>query len=360
MKRLPTYEEIKKKYPLSTSQGKFIESSKRSIRHILNHIDRRLLLVVGPCSIHDPLSAKEFAAQIYQLSEKVNDQLFLAMRVYCEKPRTASGWKGYLYDPFLDGSQDIEKGIELTRQLMIELTDLQVPIATEFLDPLTAFYFDDLVSWGSIGARTTSSQIHRQFVSGLDIPIGFKNGVAGNISAAINGVVTSSIPHCHIALSDQGFPYVKMTLGNFDTHIVLRGGESGPNFSPKIVLETIESLENHGLAPRVMIDCSHHNSSKNHELQPAVFRNVINQLLDGNDKIRGIMMESHLKAGKQTLTTQNELLHHGISITDSCMDFETTQTLIWWAAQRLRENTSAITASFEKEKPKLGCCTAVL
>ncbi len=334
---LPSYKEIKTRFPLLPTQSLLIEESRQTVRAILNGIDPRLLLIVGPCSIHDRLSAKEFAYQLRQLAHEVAAQFFLVMRVYCEKPRTASSWKGFLYDPLLDGSHHMHLGIEWTRQLLLELATMRVPVATEFLDPLTAFYYDDLITWGSIGARTASSQTHRTLASDLSMPMGFKNGVAGNISAAINGAMAASYPHMYMRISDNGKPITSRTTGNPDTHIVLRGGESGPNYDPSSVSEALTRLEHVKLPSRLLIDCSHHNSNKKHECQPGVFQSVIHQILEGNTHIRGLMLESHLYAGNQVLVDNPAQLQYGISITDACLDWQSTAHLIRWGVQHIQQ-----------------------
>lgn len=335
MESLPPYKELKTHFPLLPSQYRFIEESRQTVRAILNGTDSRLLLIVGPCSIHDPFSAKEFAQRLQQLAHSVASQFFLVMRVYCEKPRTASGWKGFLYDPLLDGSDAMRLGIQWTRQLMLELAAMQVPAATEFLDPLTAFYYEDLITWGSIGARTASSQIHRNLASGLLMPIGFKNGVAGNVSAAVNGVMAASHPHTYMRICENGRPTISRTTGNIDAHIVLRGGESAPNYDPSSVSEALARLEHVKLPPRLLIDCAHHNSGKKYECQPAVFQSVIHQVVEGNMNIRGLMLESHLQAGHQELVDNPAQLKYGISITDPCLDWHSTSHLINWGAQCL-------------------------
>lgn len=337
MEFLPTYQAVKKSSPLLASQLSFIEKSRQTVRNILNGLDPRLLLIVGPCSIHDHPSALEFAAQLHQLSLAVSSQFFMVMRVYCEKPRTACGWKGFLYDPFLDGSHAMHLGIERSRHLLLELANMQVPAATEFLDPLTAFYYDDLITWGSIGARTASSQIHRQLASGLEMPIGFKNGIAGNISAAINGSLTARLPHTYMSLSETGNPILKKTLGNPDTHIVLRGGEKGPNFDPFSVSEALLGLEKANLPTNLLIDCSHHNSGKKWENQPLVFQSVIHQMIEGNNNIKGLMLESHLYGGRQILTENPSQLKYGVSITDECLDWLSTTHLIKWGVEHLNK-----------------------
>ena len=345
MDSLPSYKEIKTRFPLSPSQCLFIEESRQTVRAILNGTDPRLLMIVGPCSIHDKLSALDFATQLRKLAHTIAPQFFLIMRVYCEKPRTASGWKGFLYDPLLDGSHDMHQGIEWSRQLLLELATLQVPAATEFLDPLTAYYYEDLMTWGSIGARTASSQTHRQLASALPMPIGFKNGVAGNISAAVNGAMAASHPHTFMRICENGTPALSRTNGNPDVHIVLRGGESGPNYDPSSVSDALARLEHMKLPARLLVDCSHHNSDKKHEGQPGVFQSVIHQIVEGNTNIRGLMLESHLNGGSQLLTSDLSQLQYGISITDACLDWHSTTHLITWGAQHLHQPL-LINASF--------------
>lgn len=347
MELLPSYTEHKHRFPLLPSQSHFIEQSRETVRSILNGTDQRLLLIVGPCSIHDRSSAKEFAVQLRKLTATISSQFFPVMRVYCEKPRTASGWKGFLFDPQLDGSHRIQLGIEWTRELLLELASMQVPAAAEFLDPLTAFYYDDLITWGSIGARTSSSQTHRQLASQLAMPVGFKNGIAGNISAAINGVLSASQPHTYMGLSEKGDPAIIRTSGNPDTHVVLRGGDTGSNYDPATVSETLARLEHLGLSPRLLIDCSHQNSSKKYDRQPGVFQSVIHQVAEGNTNIRGVMLESHLFAGKQLLPKDLSQLQYGVSITDSCLDWPSTAHLLQWGTQHLQQElmTAPVTAA---------------
>ncbi|MFI0434513.1 MAG: 3-deoxy-7-phosphoheptulonate synthase [Parachlamydiaceae bacterium] len=346
MEFLPSYFELKTTLPILPFQHHFIEESRQTIRSILNGTDPRLILILGPCSIHDPLSAKEFAIRLKDLRDTFSSQFFIIMRVYCEKPRTSCGWKGFLSDPLLDGSDNINLGIQWTRQLLLELASIKIPAATEFLDPLTAFYYDDLISWGSIGARTASSQIHRTLASGLEMPIGFKNGTAGDISAAVNGALTAIQPHTFIRISDNGKPMISRTKGNPDSHIVLRGGEGGPNYDPSSVSQALEKLEQAKLIPSLIIDCAHDNSGKRQELQSLVFQSIIHQFLEGNPNIRGIMLESHLKSGKQILTPNFSNLEYGVSITDSCLDWQSTCRLIQWGAELLNKATQSLDFSF--------------
>lgn len=346
MTLLPSSQELKRQYPLTSSQLSFIEQSRGTIRHILNGEDPRLLLIVGPCSIHDTISAKDFAIQLKSLAAEVASQFLLVMRVYCEKPRTSAGWKGLLYDPFLNGSNQIKTGIQWTRQLLLELAKEQVPAATEFLDPATTFYYDDLISWGSIGARTSSSQIHRQLASGLQMPIGIKNGIAGNLSAAIHGAFSASQSHVYVGLDAKGRPAIIETWGNKDAHIVLRGGESGPNYDSFSIAEALDRLQQLELPQRLIVDCSHQNSGKQAEKQPEVFQSVLQQVAT-NSAIRGLMLESHLYAGNQTLSNGSHKLKYGVSITDPCLDWPSTKQLIlngahWFADHLLNYSSLAM------------------
>lgn len=335
MNTLPSYQTLKDRFPLSSSQRLFIHESRQTVRNILDGKDPRLLLIVGPCSIHDPRSAKEFALQLLPFARKIAPHFFILMRAYFEKPRTSCGWKGFLYDPLLDGSHAIQLGLEWTRQLLLELSSLQVPVATEFLDPLIASYYEDLITWGSIGARTSSSQIHRHFASHLNIPIGFKNGTSGNLSGAILGVLTASQPQTYIKMGEEGTLVMMKTPGNPDSHLVLRGGETAPNYDPSSLSEALTYLEKLKLPPRLLIDCSHHNSGKQPEQQIEVFQSVIHQIWEGNQRVRGLMLESHLLAGNQPLGKDSSGLSYGISITDPCLDWASTAQLIEWGTEAL-------------------------
>lgn len=342
MTALPSYKELKDRLPLRPKSKNFISNNRQVIRSLLNGSDPRLLLVVGPCSIHDPKSALDYAFRLKSLAKKVSSHFFILMRVFCEKPRTVTGWKGYLYDPDLDGSHDMLKGIEWTRELLLDLAEMEIPAATEFLDPLTAYYYEDLISWGSIGARTSSSQPHRQLASGLSIPIGIKNGVAGNISSAINGVICSTYPHIYMGLNELGIPSKIQTNGNPDVHIVLRGGESGPNFDSFSIGDALRRLQQAEIHPRLVVDCSHQNSGKQADKQPAVFHSVLNQIIQGNMSIRGMMLESHINSGHQSLACGAKNLAYGVSLTDDCLDWVTTEQLILQGASYLMQNLSIL------------------
>ncbi|NNC99848.1 MAG: 3-deoxy-7-phosphoheptulonate synthase, partial [Gammaproteobacteria bacterium] len=302
-----------------------IADSRQVIRNILDRKDKRLIVVVGPCSVHDPDAALEYAQRLAALAARVEDQLYLVMRVYFEKPRTTVGWKGLINDPDLDGSFDIEKGLLIGRQLMLEINQLGLPIANEALDPISPQYMQDLISWSAIGARTTESQTHREMASGLSVPIGFKNGTDGSLHVAINALQSVSSGHSFLGIDHDGKVSVINSSGNQHAHIVLRGGGGKPNYDSVSVALTEQALAENGLPVNIMIDCSHANSSKKPDLQPLVLENVTNQILEGNNSIIGVMLESHLNAGKQKLTADKTLLEYGISITDGCIDWSTTE-----------------------------------
>lgn len=327
-KPLPSPKEIKAALPASPQHHLRIAKFRQEVIDILEGKDKRLLLIVGPCSIHDLASAKEYARKLKQLSENVQDTFFIIMRVYCEKARTTLGWKGLLYDPTLDHTNDIESGIKLTRKLLLELTEMGLPAACEFVDPLASHYIEELITWGSIGARTTASQVHRQFASGLPMPIGFKNSTDGNIDNAIHGLITAAQPHTCIGFNEEGTAASLYTQGNMHTHIVLRGGEEDPNFDAAAVNAARLKLKGYGLPERIIIDCAHDNSERQHHKQPAVFEAIIEQTLNEDSAIVGLMLESHLHAGRQHLTGQEHQLKYGISVTDPCLDWETTEQLI--------------------------------
>jgi 3-deoxy-7-phosphoheptulonate synthase len=285
-----------------------------------------MLAIVGPCSIHDRASALDYAVRLRALQSELGDSVLLVMRAYFEKPRTSLGWKGYLYDPKLDGSDDLELGLFEARRLLVELAELGVPTATELLDPLIAPYLADTLSWAAIGARTTESQIHRQVASNLPLPVGFKNGTDGSLEAALNAVVASSAPHSMLGVDGDGRLSVVRSQGNPAAHVVLRGGRSGPNYDAASVNAAVRSMRAAGLAPAVVVDCSHGNSEKNPERQPFVARTVIEQVAAGAEGLAGIMLESHLVRGRQEVTARP--LTYGQSVTDACIDFDTTADVL--------------------------------
>ncbi len=331
--RLPSPHLLKQQMPLSAALAQQVQQHRQAVRAILEGLDPRLLVIVGPCSIHDPRSALEYADRLAALSREVDDKLLLVMRAYVEKPRTTVGWKGLAYDPHLDGSDDMHGGIALSRGLMLNMIERGLPIATELLQPMAAGYFDDLLSWAAIGARTTESQIHREMVSGLELPVGFKNGTDGGVGIACDAMRSAAHPHRHFGMDAQGYPAIIETLGNADTHLVLRGGHQGPNYDAASIAQARQGLTKVGLTGRVMVDCSHANSGKDPARQPAVFEEVLQQRLQGDRAIIGMMLEGHLYDGCQTLGKGP--LKYGVSITDGCLGWDSTEALLRRAAERL-------------------------
>lgn len=327
--------DVKQVFPISEKVADFVLSSRQQIKDILCRRDQRLMVVVGPCSIHDPKAALEYADHLAKLKSEVEDQLFLVMRVYFEKPRTTVGWKGLINDPDLNGTHPISKGLGLARQLMYEINDLGVPVANEVLDPFSPHFLADLISWGAIGARTTESQIHREVASGVSFPVGFKNGTDGNIKIAIDAINAAAQPHSFMGINRAGTISIVETTGNPDLHVVLRGGTDKPNYYPEDIKEAEALLQKAGLQPKIMIDCSHGNSKKDYTRQPHVLDQIADQIVEGNRSIRGIMIESNLNAGSQSLT-KGAKLKYGVSITDPCLDWENTQSMLHDLAQKLR------------------------
>jgi 3-deoxy-7-phosphoheptulonate synthase len=325
VEQLPTPKQMKEKYPLTAKHDTFIHESRDTIRKILNGHDNRLLMIVGPCSIHDPKAALQYARKLKKLATEVSDTIYLIMRVYFEKPRTTLGWKGILHDPSLIGNSSLAQGIEVVRRLLWEITGLGVPTASELLDPATPIYLSDLISWGCIGARTTTSQTHRQMASSLHIPIGFKNSTDGNIANAVNAVIAASVGHSLIGHDDNGQLIARHTSGNPDGHIVLRGGEECPNYDADAIAHALNLLKKAKLPLRLLVDCSHDNSKRIHHNQKKVLESLIEQRQAGNTAIRGIALESFLNDGNQELTLP---LEYGVSITDACLSWEDTEDLI--------------------------------
>lgn len=316
-------EEIEK----TEAAGKFVADSRDAINKIIFGDDRRLLVVVGPCSIHDLKAGREYAHQLAALAEEVKDRMLLVMRVYFEKPRTTVGWKGLIMDPKLDGTSDIPEGLRIARRFLKEVIDLGVPTATELLDPITPQYIADLVCWSAIGARTTESQTHRQMASGLSMPLGFKNGTDGGLTVALNAIKAASQEQTFLGIDNEGKANALTTNGNPNCHIVLRGGSKGPNYSVEDVTQAREQLESAGLTPAIMTDCSHANSSKDPARQPAVFEELVNQSLT-DPSIIGAMVESNIHHGAQSFPQPIDALKYGVSITDGCIDWETTERMI--------------------------------
>ena len=326
--------DIKRHLPNSPQGEETVRSGRETVRNILTRRDHRLLVVVGPCSIHDPQAAMDYAQRLKELRDQVQDSLFLVMRIYFEKPRTTVGWKGLINDPHMDDSFHIEEGLHRARELLVWLADLGLPAATEALDPITPQYLSDLFSWSAIGARTTESQTHREMASGLSMPVGFKNGTDGSLDVAINALKSVSQPHSFLGINQSGQVTVLQTRGNPCGHLILRGGPA-VNYDSVSVALCEEALAKAGLPPNIMIDCSHGNSNKQPELQPLVADNVANQILAGNRSIIGIMLESNLQAGNQAIPKDLSQLRYGVSVTDACIDWDTTATLLRNLDQRV-------------------------
>ena len=318
-------------------QAEFIAESRQHIRNILNGEDQRLLLICGPCSIHDTKAGIEYAQKLAKLSEEVQHQIYLVMRVYFEKPRTTVGWKGMIMDPRLDGSDNIPEGLRQARHFLREVIDIGLPTATELLDPITPQYIADLISWSAIGARTTESQTHRQMASGLSMPLGFKNTTTGDLIAAVNAIKAATQRQTFLGVSEQGVASAVTTSGNPDCHIILRGGDNGPNYGADDVAVTTALLEKNNLIPSIMIDASHANCGKKQEQMPAVFDEIVRQRCAGNQHVIGAMLESNLIAGNQKFPQPIDNLTYGQSITDQCIDWDTTEAIVLKAAQELKQ-----------------------
>ena len=333
---LPTPEEVKRLLPLPPESEEFVYRSRGAVRRILDREDPRLFVVVGPCSIHDPVAAREYAERLKALSARVEGSMLLLMRVYFEKPRTTVGWKGLINDPDMDDSFHIEKGICLARELLLHLALQGVPAATEALDPIMPQYLSELVTWTAIGARTTESQTHREMASGLSTPVGFKNGTDGSLTVAINALQSARHPHHFLGITQQGQSAVFRTRGNRYGHIVLRGGGGRTNYDSVSIALCERELEKAGLPASIVVDCSHGNSAKDPSLQPLVAENLGNQILEGNRSIVGLMLESHLNWGSQPIPAERSQLRYGVSVTDACIDWETTERLLVDLDARLR------------------------
>lgn len=332
--------------PLSGVHEDVVIRGRRDVQRVLDQADERLLVVVGPCSVHDPEATLEYAGRLAQLADRLSGELLIAMRVYFEKPRTTTGWKGLINDPHLDGSGDVNAGLRLARRVLLGVLNAGLPVGCEFLDPITPQYIADAVSWGAIGARTTESQIHRQLGSGLSMPVGFKNRTDGNLQVAVDAVRAAATQHAFAGIDLNGTSAILYTSGNADCHVILRGGKGQPNYDEASVEAALEPLEAAGLPGRVMIDLSHDNSAKDPERQPAVAADVGRQIAAGSRAIVGVMLESFLLAGRQDLTPGIEL-RYGQSITDGCIGWETTVEVLEGLAEsvRLRNTASAQTAS---------------
>ncbi len=332
---LPPPAELKGRLPLSDAARATVENGRQVVQDILDGRDPRMLVVVGPCSVHDVEAARDYAARLKALHDELSDQLFIVMRVYFEKPRTTVGWKGLINDPYMDDSFDIEEGLTRARALLLHLADIGLPAGTEALDPITPQYLGDLISWTAIGARTTESQTHREMASGLSTAVGFKNGTDGSLDVAINAMRSAANPHSFLGITQQdGRSAIIRTAGNRYGHVVLRGG-SQPNYDSVSIALCEKALADAGLSTRLMVDCSHANSSKDPGLQPLVMENLVNQVIEGNRSIVAVMIESNIGFGAQKLTGDPAELAYGVSITDGCIDWETTETMLRDVAARL-------------------------
>ncbi len=326
---------LKNQFAMSEKANETVFEGRQTIKRMLRNKDNRLLVVVGPCSIHDEESAIEYAEKLAVLQHELNDRLVIVMRVYLEKPRTTVGWKGLIYDPFLDGSGDMHHGLRQARNIMLKISEMGLPTATEFLDPIVPQYIDDLVSWAAIGARTTESQTHREMSSGLSMPFGFKNTTSGDMQIAIDAMRSARAPHNFIGVTPEGQTAIVKTSGNVWGHVIMRGGSNGPNYDRDSVKQATDILNKHKLPEYVMIDCSHANSSKDFNKQETVLNDVIEQRRDGNNLIFGVMLESHLNEGAQSLSSDLSQLKHGVSITDGCMSWQTTERILRDAYNKL-------------------------
>jgi 3-deoxy-7-phosphoheptulonate synthase len=333
---MPTPQDLHERLPLSERAASVVMRGREALRDILDRKDPRMFIIVGPCSIHDPVGGLEYARRLRQLQEKVSDTLLLVMRVYFEKPRTTTGWKGYINDPDMDDSFHVDRGMANARAFLLEMCELGLPAGTEALDPISPQYLGDLIAWTAIGARTSESQTHREIASGLSTPVGFKNGTTGDIGIAVNAILSASRPHSFLGLNSEGRVAIVRTKGNRYGHVVLRGGEGRPNYDTVSVTMTEKALAKAGLPANIAIDCSHANSYKDAALQPLVMADVVNQVRFGNKSLVGAMIESNLVAGKQAIPADLSQLVYGCSVTDACVAWDTTEEMILSAAEALR------------------------
>ena len=320
--------DLKQVLPLSEECAEFVASSRNQVKDILWNRDPRMMVVIGPCSIHDPKAALEYAERLATLNEELRDQLMIIMRVYFEKPRTTVGWKGLINDPDLNGTHQISKGLGIARNLMLSITDMGLPVATEMLDPITPQYLADTISWGAIGARTTESQTHREMSSGLSFPIGFKNGTDGNLQIAIDAMRAACHPHSFLGINREGRTSIVRTTGNPDVHMVLRGGNEKPNYEASDIARAQGKLDDANIGTSIMVDCSHANSLKDHNLQEGVMEAVMDQVAAGNGNIGSLMIESFLKEGNQKMADHPEDLEYGVSITDKCVNWDVSECML--------------------------------
>ncbi len=324
---LITPEQLKEQFPLNSVLEAQIAAARQTISDIISGEDHRLLVVCGPCSIHDTEAALDYARQLKALADRLQDQIYIVMRVYFEKPRTTVGWKGLINDPYMDNSFDLEAGLHIARKLLLDLAGMGLPLATEALDPNSPQYLGDLFSWSAIGARTTESQTHREMASGLSMPVGFKNGTDGSLGTAINAMRAAAMPHRFVGINQAGQVCLLQTQGNPDGHVILRGGKQ-PNYGPEDVAQCEKEMQQAGLRPSLMIDCSHGNSNKDFRRQSGVAESAVAQIKDGNRSIIGLMLESHLHEGSQSAEQPRSAMRYGVSVTDACINWQTTEDLL--------------------------------
>jgi 3-deoxy-7-phosphoheptulonate synthase len=334
---LITPAELKDLVPASEDVYQFIAEARQTVSNIVHKKDPRFLVICGPCSIHDIDAAKEYATRLKSLHEEYKESLYIVMRVYFEKPRTTVGWKGLINDPYMDDSFEIETGLKQARELLLWISELGLPIATEALDPISPQYLGDLFSWSAIGARTTESQTHREMASGLSMPVGFKNGTDGSLSTAVNAMKSASSPHRFMGINQLGQSALLQTSGNQDGHVILRGGGGKPNYDSVNVALAEQALKKAKVEEVLIVDCSHENSNKNHTLQPLVAKDVFHQVTEGNKSIVGIMLESNINEGNQAVTLPKASLKYGVSVTDACIDWEATSQLLAEAVNVLKD-----------------------
>ncbi|HEY0063699.1 MAG TPA: 3-deoxy-7-phosphoheptulonate synthase [Telluria sp.] len=325
---MPTPEELHTRLPLTDSAFNTVMQGREELRNIIDRKDKRLFVVVGPCSIHDPVAGLDYARRLKTLQAEVADTMLLVMRVYFEKPRTTTGWKGYINDPDMDDSFRVNVGMEKARQFLLDVCEMGLPTATEALDPISPQYLGDLIAWTAIGARTTESQTHREMSSGLSTPVGFKNGTDGDISIAINAILSSAHPHSFLGINGQGKVSIVRTSGNAYGHVVLRGGDGRPNYDSVSIAIAEQALTKAGLPANLVVDCSHANSYKKPELQPLVMSDVVQQIRHGNQSLVGVMIESNLVGGNQKIPADLSQLKYGCSVTDGCIDWDATEAML--------------------------------
>jgi 3-deoxy-7-phosphoheptulonate synthase len=334
---MPSPDEIKARVPLTERAADAVVEGRRTVEAILDGKDSRLFLVVGPCSIHDPIAGLDYARRLRRLADELADVFHVIMRVYFEKPRTSVGWKGFINDPFMDDSFRIDVGMEKARRFLLDVNEIGLPAGTEALDPIAPQYYGDLVAWTAIGARTSESQTHREMSSGLSTPVGFKNGTDGDLEAAVNAVLSASRPHAFLGVSGQGRSAIVRTRGNRYCHLVLRGGGGRPNFDTVSISFAEQALAKAALPRNIVVDCSHANSWKKPEMQPLVMKDVVHQIREGNRSVVGLMVESFIEPGSQPIPEDLSKLRYGCSVTDACVGWDTTVEMLSGAAEVLRE-----------------------